>query len=370
MILALWAQTARGQARQPLAAAVDSLAARFLADTSRHDLAVGILRPGRDETYYYGRAHRTGTRPIDAGSLFEVGSVTKLYTAFMLANLEYDGKLRRDDYLADHLPANLGSGQRWARQITLRQLVTHTSGLPPYESTRALMTLPGFDENDPYRVIDSAFVFRALATVDSLPGRGQVKYSNLGMTLLAYAMQHRGRASYDHLLTRYVRRPLKLRDLYLQVPPAAQARIAVPHRGSEVMPLIQLHAFTPAGGIKTTLPELLSFLRAHLRPSSARLRWVAANSLQDQLTPPAEPVGLGWGIHTIEGETVYFHNGGTYGSSSVVLIVPSKNVGVALLANTATNELNNHAIALAKQLIRQPQASAQNRTGKPSRSTP
>jgi len=345
--------TTQAQARRPIDKVVDSLAARFLADTTRHGLAVGILRPGRDETYYYGRAHRAGSRPIDAGSLFEVGSVTKLYTAFVLANLEYEGRLRRDDYLADHLPAALGPGQRWARQITLRQLATHTSGLPAYESTRALAALPGFDENDPYRVCDSAFVFRSLAAVDSLPEQGRVKYSNLGMALLAYSLQHRSRARYEQLLTRYVRRPLKLREVHLQVPAAAQPRVAIPHRGSEVMPLIQLHAFAPAGGIKTTMPGLLDFLRVHLRPRSARTRWVAAHTLQNQLTPPADPVGLGWGMYTIEGETVFFHTGGTYGSSSIVLLVPSRNVGVALLANTATDQLTGSAITLAKQLIRQ-----------------
>jgi len=338
-------------ARPALTTYVDSLAQRFLADTTRPGLAVGILRPGGDQTHYYGRTNHAGSAPISARSLFEIGSVTKLYTTFLLANLEYDGRLKRTDLLAADLPPGVGAGRSWAGRLTLRHLATHTGGLPAFESTRALQAYPGFDENDPYRVCDSAFVFRALAAVDSLPGLGQVRYSNLGMALLAYALQHRGGASYEGLLTRYVRTGLGLRQVYLQVPPAAARRLAVPHRGSEAMPLIQLHAFAPAGGLKTTLPDLLGFLRAHLRPRSARARWVAAHTLQNQLPPGSDPVGLGWGIYTMAGQTVYFHVGGTYGSSSIVVLVPARQIGVALLANTATDQLTGQALALVKRLL-------------------
>lgn len=65
-----------------------------------------------------------------------------------------------------------------------------------------------------------------------------------------------------------------------------------------------------------------------------------------------ERVGLGWGIYTIDNETVYFHNGGTYGSSSIVIIVPSKMIGVEILANNnAESKITSYALKIIKEMI-------------------
>jgi CubicO group peptidase (beta-lactamase class C family) len=180
---------------------------------------------------------------------------------------------------------------------------------------------------------------------------GKIGYSNFGIGLLAYAMAKGSKTSFEKLFERYITNGQKLKNTHLKICEQQLTDIAIPHRQAEKMPLIQLASLSPSGSIKATMPDLLRFLSLHIQPTKESGRKIAT-LLENQLKDGQQAVGLGWGIHKIKNETVYFHNGGTYGSSSIVIIVPSKQAAVAILANNSTeSELTSYALKLIETLI-------------------
>lgn len=341
-------QTTYGQSLKPQ---IDSIAEIHFKENINSGLSIGIIQKGGIIQYYFGGKYTNQIKDIDSTSLFEIGSVTKLYTSFILASLEVEEKISRFDLLSKYLPKDVTAGKKWASKIRLVDLATHTSGLPGFENTKSLMNLKGFDENNPYGLFTENFMLSILKTTDTLDNYGQVKYSNFGIGLLGLAMAKAEKTTFELLFKKYINDGQNLEKTFLNVSEQYLTDIAIPHRKSNVMPLIQLAGLSPSGSIKTTLPDLLKFMNLHLQKPE-NINSVIEMVLDNQLKGQDQAVGLGWGIHKIKSETVYFHNGGTYGSSSIVIIIPSKNSAVAILANNnSESELTGYALKIADKLI-------------------
>lgn len=330
---------------------IDSIAKKHFEEPSNAGLSIGIIENGITKDYYFGGKYTNQLKDTDSTTLFEIGSVTKLYTAFILGSLETEKKLNRQDLLSKYLPKEITSNKAWANKIRLIDLATHTSGLPEFDNTKSLMTLEGFDENNPYGMFTDNFILKILKNTQTIDEYGKINYSNFGIGVLGYAMAASMKTDFNDLFKTYIIEKLNLNSTFLKVNEENLTQIAIPHRKTEVMPLIQLAGLSPAGSIKTNMPDLLKFLNHHLQPSKA-IKNTVDIVLENQLKQGETPIGLGWGIHTIKNTTVYFHSGGTYGSSSIVIIIPSKNSAVAILSNNSTeNQLTSYALKIANKLI-------------------
>ncbi|NAS31698.1 serine hydrolase [Flavobacteriaceae bacterium R38] len=332
----------------------DSISNDFLNDNKNYGLAVGILDEENKKMYYYGGKTCTDGNDIDSLSIFEIGSVTKLYTGYIFAALEKDRKLSRYNLVSKYLPSTITKNKNWADKIRLIDLATHTSGLPGFDSTRELQTIDGFDENDPFGLFTNTFMLNILKETDSILNYGKVVYSNFGIGLLGLSLEQITNQSFDELLIRYIINPFHLKSTYSHLDEKNIINLAIPHRGKEAKPLIQLAKLEASGILKTSLPDLLTFLEHHLYPENTQQNEIVASVLENQLKESDTRVGIGWGIHTILGETVYFHNGGTYGSSSVVIIVPKFKIGIAILANSIDGgKLTSYAISFVEKMIKE-----------------
>jgi len=328
----------------------DSISKKHFENENNVGLSIGIIKDQKQKEFYYGGKYTSQLKDIDSTTLFEIGSVTKLYTAFILASLENENKINCSDLLSKHLP-EITKDKKWISKIKLVDLATHTSGLPSFENTKSLMKLKGFDENDPYGLFTKDVMLSILKQTDTLDNYGKVKYSNFGIGILGLAMAESQKTKFTDLFEKHIIKKLKLNSTHLTLTEVDLTSVAIPHRKQESMPLIQLAELSPSGSIKTTMPDLSKFLNKHLHPDFDQKKLVQS-LLSNQLTNSEQKVGLGWGIHTINNEMVYFHNGGTYGSSSIVIIVPTKKIGVAILSNNSgEGELTGYALELIKKLM-------------------
>lgn len=326
---------------------VDSIARFHFKDSTHIGLSIGYIKNDIEKEFYFGGKYTSANRDIDSTSLFEIGSVSKLYTSFLLAALEHEEKVSRFDKLSKYMPTLRHSGKKGFQKIRLVDLATHTAGLPGYDSTRKLEHFEGFDENNPYGIFTESFMLDRLKEMDSLEGYGEIVYSNFGVALLGYALATSQQTTFEELLYEHVLAPIGAKSTFYRVGEQQLTQIAIPHRGKEVVPLIQLEALSPSGAIKTTMPDLLKYLKFHLDPPQeydSMIKGILANQLADT----EKNMGLGWVPYEINGVPMFFHNGGTYGSSSIVILVPSKNAAVAILAN---NQLNGTLAAYALKLL-------------------
>jgi CubicO group peptidase (beta-lactamase class C family) len=271
---------------------------------------------------------------VDTGTLFEIGSVTKVFTAQALARLAVAGTVDLDEPLAGLLPAGARVPSRGGAEITLRHLATHTSGLPRLPAGMLLPALLHPNKPDPYADCTTDRLLRALAAtrLGAVPGR-RFRYSNFGAGLLGLALAHRAGVSYAALIDREICTPLGLTDTGLDVDSGRLARGHTP-RGKPT-PAWQLADLAGAGGLRSTAADLVTFVRAQLAGEAPEIR--LGREVEHRINPFAW-VHLGWmgrRLHPRQGgQLQLWHNGGTGGFCSFVGFDPERQVAVVALSNT------------------------------------
>ncbi len=198
--------------------------------------------------------------------VFEIGSITKVFTALLLAETVAEGKAPLDDRIAQHLPAELKLHPAVAA-ITLAQLSSHTSGLPG--------TLSDFrpaDPLDPYADFTSK---RLLAIVSALrpkqPPPQPAEYSNLGVGLLGLILERIHGKPFAELVAERITGPLGMRDTTIDLSPDQQARFAPPHDGAKAVKPWRIPGLAGAGALRSTAADLALFAQALLDGRDAPL---------------------------------------------------------------------------------------------------
>jgi serine-type D-Ala-D-Ala carboxypeptidase/endopeptidase len=333
----------------------DDLAAQTTEAARKHvGVVVGCRRGAAVSIRGSGQVRGDGS-PDDhvpgGETIFQIGSITKVFTALLLADAVTRGEVTLDEPVAELLPG-VTVPQR-GRAITLGDLASHTSGLP--RLPKGLLRQGLRNRRDPYANFTTLDLIAALATtrLKREPG-AKVRYSNFGAALLGEALSRRIGQSYESLVQSRICTPLELVDTRIDPPPDAEPRMAMghSHRGKPV-PDWHLPSMPGAGALRSTASDLLILLRHHLSP--------AQSPLPDAIAMVQAPrvragrfvrVGLGWHLSPLRGtdETMVWHNGGAGGFFSFAGFVPGENAAVVMLSNTA-RPVDRLAIRLLRRLV-------------------
>jgi len=316
----------------PNDAAVRAILAERIAQKQGVGFAVVLVEGGRARVVTAGSAQRGGP-DIDADTLFEIGSITKTFTALLLAQRVTAGDLALDTPVAKLLPEGAAGLARDGRAVTLGQLATHTSGLP---------RLPGnvapADRADPYADYDAARLVAALAgTPLTRDPPAPYEYSNFGMGLLGYALTYRD-GGYDRVLRERVLVPLGMHDTGAVPAPSRAARRAAGH-GRDLAPVPAWHyaALAGAGALRSSARDMAKYLQATMEPGAGPLgaAFLLAETPLAQGPSPQTRVGLAWHVTARHGRTFTWHNGSTFGFVGMVAFDAVRREGVVVLANAA-----------------------------------
>jgi CubicO group peptidase (beta-lactamase class C family) len=273
-------------------------------------------------------------RPVTPDTQFEIGSVTKVFTALLLAESERLGKVSRNDPAAKYLLPPDDPAQAALAKITLLSLTTHTSGLPRMPSNFGSKSK---DASDPYAAYDRA------ALVEGLRADGPgavvgptVSYSNFGVSVLGEALASAWGTSYADALSEHVLGPLGLKATSLgiaSIPPPAD--LAPGHVEGKRVPNWTFLACAGCGALRSSARDMSVFLTACLGGADAPLHAAIAATTQPQHADPDDggQIGLGWLITGDKEKPVYWHNGATAGSHTFVAFCPKAGAGIAILAN-------------------------------------
>jgi CubicO group peptidase (beta-lactamase class C family) len=328
--------------------AVTEEVAPLIRDGWLAGVSVALLHAGGTELYGFGKAGADGAAPT-ADTVFEIGSVTKVFTAVVLAEMVRRGQVRLDQPVAELLPAGTTVPTRDGKVITLEHLATHTSGLP-----RLPVGFAPKDAADPYVDFDEARLLASLkaATLERAPGV-RYAYSNLGAGLLGWVLARRAGKPYEALVRELVTAPLGLSDTAITLGPAQQARFAQGHDpDGRSVPAWAFQALAGAGALRSTARDLARFLWANLGKLGPALHPALTDThRQRHETPGVGRIGLGW---QIGGKGARWHNGGTFGFHSFVAVHPERGVGVVVLASTATDVVDGLGSRLIQRLLGEP----------------
>jgi CubicO group peptidase (beta-lactamase class C family) len=309
---------------------------RIDRDSNGVGLVVGIIDDHGPHVFAYGRMKAGETRPVNGDTLFEIGSITKTFTALVLQDMADHGELALDDPVGKFLPAGVKAPSYHGRQITLLDLATHTSGLPrlPFGIWHMLTHM-----SDPYASFGEPELYDYLGKhrLEREPGK-TFEYSNLGMMLLGQALALKAGTNYEATVRDRICRPLHMDSTGIELSPEWRARFASGHDEAGKVVKNWSSPLPGDGGLRSSVNDLLKYLSAEMgltaSPLSAAMaRTQAPRHPTDQ---DNQEVGLGWIIstHKNTNNNVIWHDGGTSGYMSWISFNKHARRGVVVLSNS------------------------------------
>ena len=313
-------------------------------------IVVGVLEAdGTRRTAAYGAAG-PGAKPLSEKSVVEIGSITKVFTGTLLAEMAARGVLGVDDLAQAHAPDKMRLPTRGEKQITLLDLATHHSGLP-----RLPDNLRPEDPANPYAdyTLERLLSFLERHTLARDVG-AKFEYSNLGTGLLGVLLANRAGVGYEALVRERILAPLGMNMTGIQYSEAmTAARVAghsatgSPARGWD------LGVLAGAGGLRSNLDDMLKFLDANVGPPTSALERAMRAAQQPRLdVGQGTRVGLNWLTRTVGKDHIVWHNGGTGGFRTFIGFDPERQVGAVVLSNSAqsVDDIGFHLINAAVPL--------------------
>lgn len=336
-------------------AAIKLLETRFEADRARLEIpglsAAVILDQEILWSRGFGYADVARRIPATPETIYRVGSITKLFTATMLMQLRDEGKLQLDDPLTEHFSGTRsGSRSSDLSQVTLRQIVSHTSGLP----TEAPL---GYWETLEFPGIEA--IVASLDSAELAPPLTGWNYSNVGFALLGEALNRAAGQPYQTYVREHILEPLGMRNSGFRPPPGARPRVATGYdryregRTRTVAPNADLGPLVPAGGLYSTVQDMARFISLQLRDGrEPDVRILRGSSIHEMHTVQWMTAdwqsgwGIGFELGRVADRLAVAHTGGIHGFSTRILLLPAEKLGVAVFTNT-----NVDAEALAQGAV-------------------
>jgi len=311
---------------------IDSVVRTYIQKSNTVGLCIGILNKGKVSVFGYGETiKRTGKIP-NADNFFEIGSITKTFTATLLAWYVNEGKIKLEDPVTKFLPDSVSANPELAK-ITLLNLINHTSGLARIPDN---LISHASDPLNPYKDYTKTLLFQYLkyCKLENKPGE-KYAYSNLGVGLLGTILENVSARSYGQMLNEVICKPLNMFSTAQYLNPLLAPRfVQVYNSDGDETPAWDFDVLAPCGALRSTVNDLLIYVKANMYPGTDQLS--KAFLLTQKVTFARDvKIALAWHIITVNGLNYFFHNGGTNGSSSFLAFNPDKQLAIVVLSNAA-----------------------------------
>jgi CubicO group peptidase (beta-lactamase class C family) len=306
-------------------------------------IVVGIIDANGKRVLAYGTMGLVDTRPVGGDTVFDLGSITKVFTALALSQMVQRGEVTLEDPAQRYLPADVHLHTHGGKQVTLADLATHTAGFPSRPAN--------LDPSDPRQALgypaDLLYQFLSSYVPNRDPGT-HYEYSSVGYGLLGEVLARKAGRSYEDLLKERITQPLGMNDTNITPSAAMQARTPVGY-DSRLVPVAHDHfrVLASAGALRSTTNDLLTFLEVVLGYRETALTPAMKAMILTHRpggTPPpstgdrpgATQIALGWNVYMDGSRKVVWKNGSVSGFRAFMGYEPITRIGVVALLNAQT----------------------------------
>ena len=300
-------------------------------DGTHRSLFVGIIDENGVEQYYYGHTGEN-EKPIDENTVFETGSISKVFTSVILADMVESGDVGLDDPIDKFLPENVKTPSYGEKRITLLDLATHTSGLPVmpnYPPNPDLDKEYEYSKDGMYGYLGDFEITREIGS--------QYEYSNTGGSLLGHVLSLHSGKSYEMVLKERILDKLAMDSTCIHQCDEIRDRFAKPHGVfGELVDEVGLDEdMASAGGIRSSAKDMLVFLSHAMNLDDSELQEsFMLTQIPNHQVNEFLSIGLGWHILQQDERTIVWHNGATEGFASFIGFDSGSKEGVVVLTNS------------------------------------
>ncbi len=293
-------------------------------------VVVGII--DKDGPHYFNFGRKSENGPVaNEHTIYEIGSITKVFTATLLAQQVSDGKLKLDDPIKNYLPPEVKVPQRGANEITFGNLSDHTSALP-----RMPANFAPADPLNPFAdyTVDQLYSFLSGYELTRDVGSAY-EYSNLAQGLLGHILALNAGIPYESLMVKTIAKPLRMKETKITLDEKMKKNLATGYNSGVEAKNWDIPTLAGCGAIRSSTYDMLKFLSANLGYLKTPLK-TAMNKTHEVRHDKAGSmrVGLGWHIMKSKNGDVIWHNGGTGGYRAFAGFVKETGEGVVLLTNS------------------------------------
>jgi CubicO group peptidase (beta-lactamase class C family) len=286
---------------------------------------VGVLNNGQRTYFNAGFAVPDKQMPFDSATIFEIGSITKTFTAYVLMAVLMENNIAETESILKYLPDSIQHNKDLS-SISFVSLMNHTSGLP-----RLPENINPANQMQPYEDYSADDLFAYLKTCSPKPD-GKSNYSNLGAGLAGVLAASISGKTYDQLISQYTYLPFnKTLHSRVNIANKSQGHFAAGQKSD----YWKMNVLAPCGGLQYSGIEMLNYLQYMCFPETDNAKLILAKLTAQTVSLNAQvAVGLGWHILNIKNrQPVYWHNGGTFGFSTFCAFAKDKSKAVIVVIN-------------------------------------
>jgi len=327
-------QTGNAQTDYEIKEINDVLRERVAVGKTNQSIVVALIDEKEIRFINYGKtAQTTDATNADENTVFEIGSITKVFTGTLFAEAVGRGEVALDDSISTYLPKTVKTPSREGKEITLLDLATHSSGLPGLPSNFSPK-----DAGNPYADYTVAQMYEFLSGFQLTRDIGtKYEYSNFGMGLLGHILSLRANMSYEDLVRTRILKPLKMNDTTITLSPRLKSRMAQGFdENGDAVSNWDIPTLAGAGALRSTARDMAKFIRANLNLQKSGLGSAFAEAHKQRRNASGKmKIGLAWHILPNASGDIDWHNGGTGGFRSFAGFNQTIKKGVVVLTNTS-----------------------------------
>jgi len=312
---------------------IQNLLQEYIDDSGTPGAAVVLIDHGKMQFFYSGNMALEGN-PVTENTIFEIGSITKVFTTLALMDMVDKGMMQLDDPIEKYLPG-VKVPELDGKKITLRHLATHTSGI-----ARMPDNFSPSDPTNPYQdyTVERLYNYLQSCTLTKAPGNS-FEYSNVGMGLLGHILSIHAGKTYEQLVQSLIAKSLTMPNTSVSITSELATNFASGHHlQQEVSHWDFTPAFAGAGALRSNITDIANFLAANIgenvSPLSSMLQKCHKKQCEETLDTS---FGLGWILSKSNEEKLIWHNGSTGGFRSYLGFNPKTQKGVAILSNSTAD---------------------------------
>jgi len=324
LFLLLTIQFIQGQAT---AKKIDSICKTIAAKNPEVGISIGLLDNGKEYFFNYGTISKESKTAVDQNTVYEIGSVTKLFTGNLIAQAQNEGKLKLDDFIDDYLPKEYVLSKEVKSKIKISDLASHQSGLPDLDFKKLI-------ELNPKQPLDigKETILAIFNEKTTLIDYGNYRYSNMSFILMGMILEKVYNKDYESIVKEKIFSPLKMQNTLTADFNVKNKAVGHDYKGVQQDFFNWNTLVAPAGLLKSNTSDLTKLLKALLsnKGQIANAARIAENTYYKNTL---REIGVGLQMERTEKDVYFYKTGNTMACSSILAYNPKTNWGMIILLN-------------------------------------